>query len=400
LVGLTDMSYLRLLRQDRGAAEARQQHVFKTAGYRYARLLAQVDGKHWAGQEINPHDAGWDQLVAGATDKAAEFGGSIEWTIFGSCLSGDRYSRQSERIAVVRHFAQIMNGRSAGVAFVEKVNEPANGDVGPVSWRDLRELRDVFEQETGGKFLTALGAVNTERGEVPTDKNYEGVTAFSPAGWHRTQEGAEVGICHLDRDMGRGEGVDRPVRQGWDVGLENQRWADNEHVGPGSSVTSENRPDVLRVSRTVAFICRAFASCWHSNAGVRGLPFEGVAGYLQAPRAALWLPGDLPNGKQLNANSRYPERPFYLEDRDLRQENGNSRGVTRVYTCQAPDGTFYSSCFGMLTDVDLKVERPLAISVRNQDTGEILDEVQRGPGELLHIAKAGRYDWLIVSRPL
>lgn len=393
-VGLSRMAWLWFWKFDRDRV-LRELDLDRATGYRYGRVLAQVgDPKNpndfWAGRIVDPDWPDYQDLIAGLTDAAAERGHLIEWTAFGK---GGPYDTSARRPDLVRRVAQVLAGRSQGVLFGEVMNEPnVQNEIGASEIRDLASLATALAP----MIPWATGAVWTDPAWV-AGTDHPDATGFTPEGWAKTQ--GHVGICHLDRDMSKSEGRDRPWRQGWDVGLEARRWCDNEAVGVGSSVTSENRPDVLRSHRAVNFVCRAFASCLHGKAGVRGdLVWEDEPAYVQAPKAVRFLPGDLANGSQINANPKYPNRPFTLDSPFVRADNGNTRGIVRAYSV-VHGGVYYTIPFGPVSPFELTAERNLAVQCFQQDVGDLIWERNVAAGERLAF-DGSQADVLLISRPL
>jgi|OpeIllAssembly_1097287.scaffolds.fasta_scaffold00023_3 hypothetical protein len=381
-VGLTRFSWLRDWKFDRDRV-IREIEADAANGYDYARVLGDVRGDYWNGRETDSTWSDHSELVAGLTRAAYVRGIRILWTLCGDCRT-DPTRHQSYRLGYVRRMGQVLKEVSDGVLFVEMVNEFRNGAVGPVSIEHIFEMADEFRAQNNG-FLVATGAVGD-----PGDGSSEGATGFSPDAWGKTQYPMErngIGICHLDRDQSKSEREDRPWRQGWDVGLCGWRWCDNEPIGPGSSVSTENRPEVLRSHKLVSFICRAAASCFHGEFGVRGdrgVVTPNVPGYTMTPRAKRFLPGNLPNGWMHNANERYPGRPFHVSDDYIRSVSG--KGCVRVYTCEAPDGRFFTVPFGVISTVKLVARFPLHIKVWDQQAGG--DEPER----MLSLDKGESFD--------
>jgi hypothetical protein len=393
-VGLSRFPWLWFWKFERDRC-LRELDADRKAGYRYGRVLAQVGNPSdpadfWAGRIVDPDWPDYQDLIAGLTNAAAERGHLILWTIIGK--GGPYDQNQAGRRTLVSRVSAVLRDVPAGILIQEMMNEPNIHN--SITASELLELADLAKATAPG-ILTASGAVWTEPGWVPDDPEWSG--GFSPAGWARTQ--SDVGICHLDRDQSKSEMVDRPWRQGWDVGLESKRWIDNEPIGPGSSVNKESRPHVLRSHRAVAFVCRAFASCLHGKPGVRGdLLWEDEPAYLQAPKAIRFLPGNLPNGSQQNANTNYPDRPFTLSDPYVRAHNANTQGIVRCYSVLV-DGVFYSIPFGPVSGYELKVERPLRVTCLQQDSGELLWERDVAAGDRIPFTPAPA-DYLLVSRPL
>lgn len=394
-VGLSRFYWLWAWRYDRDRV-LREMDKDRALGYRYARVLAQVgdpnDPKdYWVGRIAN---AGWRdhlELVASLTRVAAERGLLILWTLFGK---GGPVQHSEYRPPYVHGVSTVLRDCAAGVLTQEVMNEPMVG--GDISLDELLELWHIAK-EAAPALPTATGAVWTERGWVSADPDYAADTGFSPEGWEKTQR--EVGIAHLDRwqpNLPNPENIDRPWRQPWDVGLESKRWVDNEHVGPGASVHSETRPTVLRSMRAVAFISRAFASCLHGAAGIRGdIPWEGQPGYVEAPHAVRFLPGTLPNGRQQNANANFPDRPYDLSDEYVRSISG--KGIVRAYSCQDA-GICYTVPFGPVSAYQLVSRANFHVECFQQDVNDLLWERDVARGEVIDFPDPA-VDYLLVSHP-
>lgn len=384
-VGLSRMAWLWFWKFDRDRV-LRELDRDRATGYRYGRVLAQVgDPKDpndfWAGRIVDPDWPDYQELIAGLTNAAAERGHLIEWSVFGK---GGPYDRTDRRRDLIRRVAPVLAGGPLGVLFGEVMNEPnVQNEIGASELLDLASLA----KSLAPMIPWATGAVWRD----PADEDFDHALA-------RTQT-ADLDIEHLDRDMSKSEMQDRPWRQGWDHGLTGRRWCDNEAVGAGSSVTSENRPDVLRSHRAVNFVCRAFASCLHGKAGVRGdLVWEDEPAYVQAPKAVRFLPGDLADGSPQNSNVKYPDRPFTLEDQFLRADNGNTRGIVRAYSVLL-GGVYYTIPFGPVSAFELKAERNLAVQCFQQDVGDLIWERNVAAGERLAF-DGSQADVLLISRPL
>lgn len=370
----------------------------RAVGYRYARVFAQVgnigNDSYWNGRVIDPDWPLHLQYVVDMTRAAYDQGLQLLWTLIGK---GGKMEMQPNRIDFVRRVSQVLREVRPGVLAREIMNEPAV--MGRITKDELLELYHVAKEEDGVT-LTGTGAVWTERGwNPPPDENFEGATAFSAGGWKETQR--EVGYVHLDRELGgSGEHPDRPWRQPWDVGLDLNdvcsRWVDNEPIGPGASVNTESRSGVLRSHRTVAFISRAFASCLHGDAGVRGYSrWEDSPGYTTAPMAVRYLPGNLPNGQMLNANANYADRPFDLPEEYLRAVSG--QGIVRAYSCRVGE-TCYTVPFGAVSEFELVAARAMRVQCLMQERDDQLWEREVAPGERVRFAPAD--DYLLVSQNL
>lgn len=382
-VGLSRFPWLYFWKHDRDRV-LRELDADRAAGYRYGRVLAQVGNPadpadFWAGRIVDPDWPDYEEQIASLNRAAAERGHLIGWTMIGK---GGPYDRdQASRSRLVDRVARVLATNPVASLFQEIMNEPNVGNT--ITGGELRDL--AFQAKALAPVIpTATGAVWTEAGWT-----YDQALT-------RTQ--FEVDIEHLDRDTTKGEGQDRPWRQGWDHGLTGRRWIDNEPIGPGSSVNREARPDVLRSHRAVNFVCGAFASCLHGKPGVRGdIPWDAEPAYFQAPKAVRFLPGLLPAGRPHNANPKFPGRPFDVPAGFIRAENGNTRGIVRCYTRELAE-VFYSIPFGPVSAYELRAVRPLRIACYQQDLGEQLWERDVAAGDVIAFDNPA-CDYLLVSRP-
>ena len=355
-VGLSRFAWLWFWKFERDRV-LRELDADRAAGYRFGRVLAQVGDPNdpkdfWAGRIVDPDWPDYQELLAGLTNAATERGHLIEWTVFGK---GGPYDQTSRRRDLIRRVAPVLRDHSLGVVFGEVMNEPNVQNT--IMANELLDLA-ALAKSLAPAIPWASGAVWRNTPDEEFDE------ALS-----RTQT-ADLDIEHLDRDQSRSEMQDRPWRQGWDHGLTGRRWCDNEAVGAGSSVTSENRPNVLRSHRAVNFVCRAFASTLHGKPGVRGdLLWEDEPAYLQAPKAVRFLPGNLADGSPQNSNEKFPDRPFTLDTQFLRADNGNTRGIVRAYSVLL-NGVYYTIPFGPVTPFELRAERNLAVQCLQQDAGD------------------------------
>lgn len=389
-VGLSRFPWLWFWKFERDRV-LRELDADRAAGFRYGRVLAQVgDPKnaadYWAGRIVDPDWPDYQELIAGLTNAALERGHLIEWTIFGK---GGPYDATARRPDLVRRVTDVLKGNTLGVLFGEIMNEP--NVVNSIADEELKAL--AAQAKAAVPVLPwATGAFwfEPEDGDPTDPGRYERALV-------RTQT-TDLDIEHLDRDTSKSEEQDRPWRQGWDHGLTDRRWCDNEPIGPGSSVNRESRPDVLRSHRAVNFVCGAFASCLHGRPGVRGdLLWETEPAYYQAAKAVRFLPGNLVEGKPQNSNTNYPDRPFYLDEAFLRAKNGNTRGIVRAYSILT-DGIYYTIAFGPVSPFELKAERNLTVQCVQQDAGALLWERDVAAGERLAF-DGSVADVLLISRP-
>ena len=278
-LGVSDFNFLRQFRQDRGKAEDRAvQHVLH--GYTYMRWLAQVievnNNGFWIGHEVDPRWSNFDENLSDAVGFCASVGIRADITVCGMA-HGEKWWQmgyQRERLKFGTRLGGVASQHVTAIAWADMVNEPWNSKVVPVGARDLHEMEAAFNAATHHRFLTGTGDMWQERDETYEDA-WDRVIGHGGSG--------AVGIDHLPRNQSGTSKRDRPERQGYHAGQQGDRWADNEPIGPGSSSSAENDPVRLRSSRSTQWICRAFATTFHSDAGVRGGPISEKPGYTGGP---------------------------------------------------------------------------------------------------------------------
>lgn len=320
------------------------------AGYHYKRVMYQVGsldpGDYWAGVVADQNDPRHAESVRWDLEQCRQRGLRVLATLIGK---GNGMDRQRNRREYVARMAHILKDYPDVVITTEIMNEPWM--FGEATAEDLQELVGVY-RSIHNTDLVATGSYWDAPGVPFIDQ------------WRRTQ--GPIGLIHLDRDQTRSEMQDRPWRQPWDIGLLNQPWIDNEPIGPGSSVASERRAEVLRSHRLVALISGAVATCFHPDEGIRGFGnAQDVPGYRECPRATRFLSPNVANGEKQNANANFPRRHWDLPNEFLRSGNNNTRGIVRAYGTQV-DGAQYTVPFGPVSSFFLIARHDLYVTVYSQ----------------------------------
>jgi len=352
------------------------------AGYHYKRVMYQVGedrpGDYWHGVAADHNDPRHAESVRWDLEQCRAAGLRVVATLIGK---GNGLDRQRNRRVYIERMAYILKEYPDVVLTAEIMNEPwMFGEATP---EDLQELVGIY-RSINNTDLVGTGSYWDEPGVAFVDQ------------WRRTQ--GPIGIIHLDRDTTRSEMQDRPWRQPWDVGLLNHPWIDNEPIGPGSSVASERRAEVLRSHRLVALLSGAVATCFHPDEGIRGFGnAQDVPGYVECARAARFLSPNVANGEKQNANANFPNRHWDLPNEFLRAGNGNTRGVVRAYGTQV-DGAQYTVPFGPVSSYYLVARYDLDVTVHSQvGEGRSLDPITVRAGSALSF-DGTEPDALIVSR--
>jgi hypothetical protein len=107
------------------------------------------------------------------------------------------------------------------------------------------------------------------------------------------------------------------------------------------------------------------------------------------------LPGTLPEGQPHNANANFPGRPYDIDASLIRANNGNTRGLVRMYTCEL-NGTHYTVPFGLVSDIEITARENFLVECYSQTHRECLWERAIARGEVVYLPQAT--DYLIVSR--
>ena len=351
-------------------------------GLDYQRVMFQVGENHpndyWYGVCADHTDLRHRSSVRWLLEQARQRGIRVLATLIGK---GNGMDRQSVRAQYVREMADILRDFPDVVMLRQVMNEP--GIQGRVTLRELRDLEAIL-LGVDAEGPTSTGAHGDEDG---------GDAFANTASW------GMVGTPHFDRDITKSEMQDRPWRQPWDWGLVGKPLCDDEPIGPGASVASEVRANVLRSHRAVALVSGCFATCFHPDQGIRGFGnAEDVPGYVETPRAKRFLPPGIANGEMQNANSNFPNRHWDLPSHYLRSGNGNTRGIVRAYGSQM-GGRQYTIPFGPVSEFELVARRNLLVECFQQDVGDLLWTRHVSTGESVRLS-AEHPDYLLVSSVL
>lgn len=355
-------------------------------GFDYIRALGVVgspdEADFWDGREIDWRWEDYDAVIAGLTDLAwGTYGLRIEWTLIGDGQLN--IPNESDRYALADRFLAMSAGREDAIMHFEIANE---------AWQN------GFEGDAGLAQLLALTAHMRDR----TDRI---VAASAPVGqgcdaWLAMYAGdvADLATLHFDRDLSTVEAGWRPVRLPWDVqdcaGIPVA--SNNEPIGPGSSVNTENDPTHLAAAAVSTWISGLPMHVFHSRAGVRGdtqiadEPTATAFAHLDAI-----VPPDLPAWTRRDALS--PEAPFVVfvehgagldADRYWPELAGDATsGVVRAPS--AIDGArFVTLLIGIRDHVVLEPRRAVDFEVIELLSGTTIATESRAAGERLEVRGA------------
>lgn len=339
-------------------------------GYHFFRALGVVGDPNgpdgWDGREIRWRDADYRQTIAGLTDLAYDrYGLRIEWTLIGDGQVSIPDSR--DRYQLVDWFLAMSRGREHKILHFEIANEHwQNGFPGDAGVDELRALTRYMNDRTD--VLVAASAPGHTDQEV--QQVYQGGVA-------------DLATIHFDRDVSKTEGHWRPVRKPWEhtyiagvpVG------SNNEPIGPGASVNSENDPVRLVSAVIVTHVSNIPIHVFHSRAGVRGdVDLWDMPGADRFGHLAALIPGDLASWERQNAHWR--DAPFRAFARDasgrlhpdtMWPDHGRgATGAVRVYS-GVRGNEFFTIAFGIQGRLTLEARRDLDLEVVDPMTGDVLE---------------------------
>jgi len=229
-------------------------------GFHFIRALGVVGdygaADYWDGREIDWHWSDYDQVIAGLTDLCYDkYGLRIEWTLIGD--GQKNLPSSSDRKALIDRFVAMSQGRAQKIIHFELANEAwQNGFEGAAGQAELRTLTQYLNGKTD--ILVAASAPDP--------------TSCTAAQALYSGSIADLATLHFDRDTGQKDGHWRPVWQPWWVqgcaGLPVA--SNNEPIGPGASVATENDPQKLVTGALMSHLSGLPLHVFHTGAGVRG----------------------------------------------------------------------------------------------------------------------------------
>lgn len=328
---------------------------------------------YWDGREIVRTWPDYAEVIAGVTDLAfGTYGLRVEWTLIGDGQVS--VPEEADRYALVDTFLAMSEGREDAILMFEIANE---------AWQN------GFPGEEGREQLRALTAYMNERTDIL-------VAASAPDG-HECADAealyaggiADIATIHFDRDTGKVDGHWRPVRQPWEhqfcdlpVG------SNNEPIGPGASVASEDDPLKLVMAAVVTHVAGLPIYVFHTSAGVRGdVALWDMAGGDAFAHLDALVPGDLASWDPQNCHwEGSPWVCFAGDGGGLHPDtmwpdlDGPTSGAVRVYSATR-DGQFVSAAIGILDHVTLEARAALSVEVVHPLTGAVLESRTLQAGE-------------------
>jgi hypothetical protein len=258
-LGVTMMWAVWAYKNDRAWLERNLEYL-SSNGFDYIRALGVISrnpaspGDYWYRLDMNSSIPDYDQVIAGITDLAYDkYGMRVEWTIFGGAADFNESQKQS----LIDRFLSMSRGREHKIIHFEIANEYEGtgwrGDSSIRNWtRYLNDRTDI---------LVAASAAYQETNDLCAE--FQALYAGGIA---------DIGTWHFDREVRLGDGYWRPVRQPWEypycTGLP-IIGSNNEPLGPGASVNSDDDPMTNVSGAIVTYISGLPLHVFHSEAGVR-----------------------------------------------------------------------------------------------------------------------------------
>jgi hypothetical protein len=332
------------------------------------RVLAVID---WPERGFGPQASGdqFDASLAGLTDLAYDtYGMRVEWTIFGG---GGVLRSAADREQAVRRVAAVAATRPQKIHAIEVANEAwSTGWSGNEA--EARRLARILQDATAN-----LVMVTSPSGADPA--------AVAP--WYDGSLSASRAIVpfHLPRDANGPEGKWRAPRQVRDPIISTPlAWANDEPIGPQSSVVADDDPLRLTMGAALTWLAKGAWHTLHTGAGVQGggpqdlargrcanideVPnIVAILDGINAVRAVL--PADLANWTFGNNNKTFPQYPFEVDPIIPMVEDGR---LLRAFGAVNGD-RFIVMPIVAKVDVPFKPVRPSHTDILDPMTGRLVE---------------------------
>ncbi len=350
-------------------------------GFDYIRALGVVgdpnDADYWDGREILWTWPDYRQVIAELTDYAYDrYGLRVHWTLIGDGQVS--IPRAEDRRRLCDWFLEMSRGREHKIILFEIANEYyQNGFDGSGGLRQLRELSRYMKDRTD--ILVAASA--------PQSADSEDVYPVYQGGV------ADIATIHFDRDSTKIEGTWRPVRQVWHHAY-NQPTAppgcNNEPIGPGASVASENDPVRLVAGAVATYVSNISMYCYHTRAGVRGdVDISTMPGVDSFRAVKSFVPRNVSNWTRQNAHWRsspfkcyaIDERGGLHEDQMWPDQGPRAQGgAVRVFS-QVSGDEFVAFPFGVRNRLVMEPRRSCDFEVIDPMTGRVISTHSLSAGQ-------------------
>lgn len=354
-------------------------------GFHFIRALGVVGdyggADYWDGREIDWHWADYDQVIAGLTDLCYDkYGLRIEWTLIGD--GQKNIPSSSDRKALVDRFVAMSQSRAHKIIHFELANEAwQNGFEGATGQAELRTLTQYLNDATD--ILVAASA--------PDPTSCSATQALYAGGI------ADLATLHFDRDVGQKDGHWRPVWQPWWVhGCAGVPVAsNNEPIGPGASVSTENDPQKLVAGAVMTHLAGLPLHVFHTGAGVRGdSDLWEMAGADAFGALASTLPNDLASWTPKDPKAAdAPLRIFAEEGGQAKPDltwpelGAPESGVVAAYAAVSGK-SFVMLPIGIKVHVILEARVAQSFDVIDLSSGAVVSSHTLGVGEKLTLSGA------------
>ena len=345
-------------------------------GVDYIRILSMVGAQPaWQDRVIDPQWPDYWQVVDRLVARAKRHGLRLQVTVFADAQV--MMPRTADRERWAEAWAARVSREPERFILIETANEYWGNGIETAE--DLRALTARINARTA--VLTAPSA--TACGSMPEEVTSD-AARWCVAEWMTLYSGvgvADLATPHFDRDDSKVDGLDRPIRQPWEMqfgpaSIGVRAWVNNEPIGPQSSVAADDDPQRLAMAAAVTWLTGGAAYVYHTAGGIMGgNPFalaRGRAANLwEVPRIEetmqaiakirAMLPKNLPNCSPKNAH--WDDAPFSVDPEQL----------VRAYQSICPDGTIVALPHGIKgASVALIARRDVVIGGTRIQAGGVL----------------------------
>lgn len=383
-LGVTMMWAAWAYRNDRPRLEANLQ-VLADSGFGSIRALGVVGDPaardYWDGREI---ELGWDdyaEVIRGTSELAwDEYGLRVEWTLIGDGQITVPTPRM--RDALQNEFLALAEARPDTILHLELANEAwQNGFAGDDGLAELRARTSVMRDSTD-VLVAASAAVSDGCSDMLA--LYDG-------------DIADIATVHTDRDLGTAAGPWGPVLRPLAVNTCSRVLipTNNEPIGPGASVASEDDPERLVAAAIATWLAGWPSYVFHTNVGVRGFEDFATVPSIGAFAAIVpTLPGDLASWDRRGhadpaaALMAYATVGGELVPDALWTEVGGEAGVAGLLQSESGNDVI-ALAVGILGDATFGARVALEIEVIDLLSANTISTLRLGAGETFVLAGAG-----------
>lgn len=383
-LGATMMWAAWAYRNDRPRLESDLAYL-QANGFHYVRALGVVGDPaapdYWDGREIELAWPDYAEVVAGLSALAFdEYGLRVEWTFIGD--GQITVPSAAARDALTDVFVALAQDRPDAIMHFELANEAwQNGFAGDDGLAELRARTLALRDRTA--VVVAASA--------PFSDGCDDVAGVYGG------DVADLATIHVDRNLGGPAGAWGPVLRPWiiDECGALPPASNNEPIGPGASVASEDDPERLVAAALATWLAGWPAYVFHSNAGVRG--FDPIAGAVGGDRFApivATLPGDLASWTRRRHDDGGAALRIYatvggIDVPDVTwPEAGGEAGVAGLLQSEQGERVL-ALALGIVGDAALEARVPLSLEIVDILTAEVVESRELAAGEGFSLTGAG-----------